>query len=108
MHVITRGVPGLLCAAALVLGVRAAEAAETDLSRYAQSSATLSAVVTAISLVEPCDGEIALAEEVIESYQVVELMVSCSSDSDDSRTVILRFDMLEGGGLRPASFGRAG
>jgi hypothetical protein len=85
-----------------------AMAAEADLSRYAGSSSNLSAVVTAITLVEPCEGDITLSEEVIDSYQVVELTVACSSDADDTRTVILRFDMLEGGGLRPASFGRAG
>ena len=92
-----------------LLGVTAAAtAAETaDLSRYAGSSATLSAVVTAMALVEPCDGAITFAEEVIESYQVVELMVACSSDADNSRSVILRFDMLEGGKLKPASFGAA-
>ncbi len=93
---------------AVVCTAGTAVAAEADFSRYAGSSATLSAVVTAVSLVEPCEGEITFAEEVIDSYQVVELTVSCSSDSDTSRAVILRFDMLEGGGLRPASFGRAG
>ncbi len=97
-----------MCGAMLVFSAGTAAAAEADLLRYAGSSATLSAVVTAVSLVEPCEGDVTFAEEVIESYQVVELTVACSSDSDTARTVILRFDMLEGGGLRPASFGRAG
>lgn len=97
----------VMCGLAAICTAGTAVAAEADFSRYAGSSATLSAVVTAVSLVEPCEGEITFAEEVIDSYQVVELTVSCS-DSDTSRAVILRFDMLEGGGLRPASFGRAG
>ncbi len=97
-----------ICGGAAVLVAGAATAAEPDFSRYASSSATLSAVVTAVALVEPCEGDITFAEEVIDSYQVVELTVACSSDADASRSVILRFDMLEGGGLRPASFGRAG
>ena len=106
MHAIMRFI--LTSAGGLLLAAVAwtATAAEADLTRYAGSSSNLSAVVTAITLVEPCDGGITLLEEVIESYQVVELIVACSSDQDDSRTVVLRFDMLEGGGLRPASFGR--
>ena len=80
----------------------------TGLERYAGSSSTLSAVVTAITMVEPCEGEIIFREEVIESYNVVELNVSCSSDEDASRSVILRFDILEDGGLKPASFGVGG
>lgn len=80
----------------------------TSLERYAGSSTTLSAVVTAVTMVEPCDGDITFREEVIESYQVVELTVACSSDEDGARTIVLRFDMLEGGGLKPASFGVGG
>lgn len=95
-------------AVALACAGSAASAADADLSRYAKSSANLSAVAAAVSLVEPCEGNITFQEAVIESYQVVELTVTCDSDTDDSRTVILRFDMLEGGGLKPASFGAAG
>lgn len=100
-----------LIAAAGVTAVAALPAAAeviTGLERYAGSSSTLSAVVTAITMVEPCEGEIIFREEVIESYQVVELTVSCSSDQDASREVILRFDMLEGGKLKPASYGVGG
>ena len=99
---------GAVCGGMALLITGTAQGAEADFKRYAGSSTNLSAVATAVSMVEPCEGDITFSEEVIESYQVVELTVGCSSDGDTSRAVILRFDMLEGGGIRPASFGRAG
>lgn len=81
---------------------------DVDLSKYSASSATLSALAAAVSLVEPCDGAIAFNEEIVESYGVVELTVSCTGGGGTSQPVILRFDMLENGKLRPASFAVGG
>lgn len=80
---------------------------DVDLSKYAASSANLSALAAAVSLVEPCNGAIAFNEEIVESYGVVELTVSCTGGSTP-QPVILRFDMLDGGKLRPASFAVGG
>ena len=85
--------------AALPAGTAVAENA-FDFSKYADSSANLTAVATAVSLVEPCSGKISFSEATIESYDTVELTVAC----EEAKKVVLRFEILEGGKLRPASF----
>jgi len=58
-------------------------------------------------MVEPCEGKITFREEVVESYQVIELLVACSDGDEMTKGVMLRFDMLEGGEMRHALLFRA-
>lgn len=102
--VIALAIPAL---ATTVAALPANAQSGVDFTKYTASSATLGAVTTAVSMVEPCEGTISFAEEIVESYGVVELTVSCTGGAK-ANPVILRFDMLDGGKLRPASFATGG
>jgi hypothetical protein len=85
------------------------ESAPVDFAKYMVHSATLAAVVTAISMVEPCSVPIQFEEIVVESYETLELIVTCNSGQfEDEGSVIVRFLMLEGGVLVPQSYELAG
>ncbi len=106
-----KGALAALFMTATALSVSSLAAQDTepfDFAKYAASSATLSAIATAVSLVEPCGQPLSYTEEIIESYGVVELTVACIGDGDEEAAVILRFDIQENGYLIPQSFELAG
>lgn len=82
----------------------AEEPAAIDFSKYMSHSATLAAVVTAMSMLEPCSEPLAFTDEVIESYETVELTITCQGGENGEAAIIVRFLMLENGFLAPQSF----
>ena len=93
---------GVFCGAALVLAATSANAADTNYARYFKSSAALSAVASAISILEPCEKPIQFSEKTEDS--TVKLKATCPATDGDAITVELSFQSDEAGNLFPDSF----
>ncbi len=93
---------GVISSTVLVLVATSANAADVDYSRYFKSSAALSAVASALSILEPCEKPIAFSETTEES--AVKLKATCPATDGEAITVELSFQSDEAGNLFPDSF----
>ena len=91
----------MICAAA-VLVPAASWAADVDYSRYFKSSTALSAVASAISILEPCENPISYAEKVEDDS--VTFSATCKSSGGEAITVNINFQRDETGELFPDTF----
>ena len=85
----------------LVVTATGATAADVDYSRYFKSATAMSAVASAISILEPCEKPIKFSEKVEED--AVTLTATCPAGAD-SITVNVSFQRDETGTLFPDSF----
>ncbi|MCH9808993.1 MAG: hypothetical protein K0U74_14810 [Alphaproteobacteria bacterium] len=93
----------LICGGVLVATSVSSRAADSvDFSRYFSSSTALSAVSSALSILEPCDKPIKFSEKI--EKEAVELTAVCKPDEGDSISVRLSFQRDESGNLFPDSF----
>jgi hypothetical protein len=93
---------GLICGSMLVAATTSANAADVDFSRYFKSSAALSAVASAVSILEPCEKPVKFAETVEEA--TVKLKATCPASDGEAITVELSFQHDEAGNLFPDAF----
>ena len=93
---------GLICGTALVASAASSLAADIDYSRYFKSSTALSAISSAVSILEPCEKPIQFSEQV--EKDSVTFSASCPSSDGEAITVKLSFQRDESGNLFPDSF----
>ncbi|MBU2581948.1 MAG: hypothetical protein KJ622_09540 [Alphaproteobacteria bacterium] len=93
---------GLVCGALLVATSTSSIAADVDFSRYFKSATALSAVASAVSILEPCEKAIKFSEKV--EKESVTLTAVCPASEGDAITVNVSFQKDETGTLFPDSF----
>jgi len=93
---------GLICGTLLVAATSSGFAADVDFSRYFKSATALSAVASAVSILEPCEKPIKFSEKV--ENDSVTLTATCPASDADSITVNISFQKDESGTLFPDSF----
>lgn len=93
---------GLICGSILVVATTSANAADIDYSRYFKSSTALSAVASAISILEPCEKPVQFSETVEDTS--VKLKATCPATDGDPITVELSFQKDDAGNLFPDTF----
>lgn len=91
---------GFFLGSIFVVTASAGIAAEVDFSRYFKSSISLSAVASAVSILEPCESPIKFSEKV--EAEDVTLAATCAGS--DAITVKVHFQRDESGNLFPDSF----
>jgi hypothetical protein len=92
----------VICATVFLASAAPSWAADVDYSRYFKSSTALSAVSSAISILEPCEKPISFSEKVDDD--IVTFSASCESSDGEAITVNLTFQRDESGDLFPDSF----
>ena len=92
----------VICAAVFFASAAPSWAADVDYSRYFKSSTALSAVSSAISILEPCEKAISFSEKVEDD--IVTFSAKCESSTGEAITVNLTFQRDESGDLFPDSF----
>lgn len=93
---------GLISCPLLVAATTSSFAADVDFSRYFNSATSLSAVASAISILEPCEKPIKFSEKV--ETDSVTLTATCPASDGEAITVNLSFQKDESGTLFPDSF----
>lgn len=84
------------------LSTSAAMADKVDFSRYFKSSTALSAIASALSIVEPCGKPVEFKEEV--SKDAVVFSARCAATGSEPITVKINFQKDEEGNLFPDTF----
>ncbi|MEQ8824510.1 MAG: hypothetical protein RIC14_09060 [Filomicrobium sp.] len=92
----------LLSCALLAASLSAASAEGTDYSRYFKSSSALSAVASAVSILEPCEKPIKFEET--KDGSTLKLKMTCPATEGDAIVVELTFQTDDAGNLFPDSF----
>lgn len=92
----------VICAAIILASAVPSWAADVDFSRYFKSSTALSAVSSAISILEPCEIPISFSEKV--ESDTVTFSATCQSSAGEAITVNVNFQRDESGDLFPDTF----
>lgn len=97
---------GLVSGCLTVAATTSSLAADVDFSRYFKSAAALSAVASAVSILEPCEKAIEFSEKV--EGDSVTLTAVCPASDGEAITVNVEFQKDETGTLFPDSFDYGG